>query len=105
MTQKFIERRSAPRRRAEVCDVVFDFIDSDAVLQILLAWRSTERREYISLVNPHSVMLCRRDAAMRRSIQRSAVTLPDGVGIVLGARLLDYGRQAKIPGPELMLHL
>jgi N-acetylglucosaminyldiphosphoundecaprenol N-acetyl-beta-D-mannosaminyltransferase len=105
MTQQFIERRSAPRRRGEICDVVFDFLDGDAVLQILLAWRSTERREYVSLVNPHSAMLCRRDFEMRRAIQRSAVTLPDGVGIVLGARLLDYGKHPKLPGPELMLHL
>lgn len=105
MKKPLIERRSTPRPRAEVCDVVFDFIDGDAVLQILLAWRGGDRREYISLVNPHSAMVCRRDVEMRRAIQRSVVTLPDGVGIVLGARMLGYGKQPRIPGPELMLHL
>jgi len=56
-------------------------------------------------VNPHSVMLCRRDAEMRRAIERAWVTLPDGVGIVLGARMLSQPHHGRISGPELMLDL
>jgi N-acetylglucosaminyldiphosphoundecaprenol N-acetyl-beta-D-mannosaminyltransferase len=104
MSHTFRERRQRERVRGEVCEVVFDFIDAEAALQIVLAWRNTDRREYVSLVNPHSVMQCRRDFEMKRAIQRCAVTLPDGVGITLGARLLEYGSHRKVPGPELMLH-
>src|SRR6267142_688174 len=74
MTAAFaFERRTADRRRAEIGDVVFDLIDAPAVLRIMCAWKNGGRREYISLVNPHSLMMCRRDERMKRAVRRAAV--------------------------------
>jgi N-acetylglucosaminyldiphosphoundecaprenol N-acetyl-beta-D-mannosaminyltransferase len=102
----FVERRNPPgRNRAEIGNVVFDLIDGPSVLRIVNAWRNSGRREYISLVNPHSVMLCRRDDGMRRAVERGAVNLPDGVGIVVAADLLSYQHKGRLSGPELMLYL
>jgi N-acetylglucosaminyldiphosphoundecaprenol N-acetyl-beta-D-mannosaminyltransferase len=57
------------------------------------------------LVNPHSVMLSHRDQEMWSALSRSALTLPDGIGIILGAALLSQGRWGRLSGPELMLYL
>ena len=40
--------------------------------------RATGRRSYVVLTNPHSVMLCRRDPAMREATVSAGLTLPDG---------------------------
>ena len=101
-----VERRNPPdRHRADIANVVFDLIDPATVLRIVNAWKNSGRREYISLVNPHSVMMCRRDPEMRRAVQRAAVTLPDGIGIILAADLLSYEHSGRLSGPELMLYL
>jgi N-acetylglucosaminyldiphosphoundecaprenol N-acetyl-beta-D-mannosaminyltransferase len=50
-------------------------------------------------------MMCRRDPEMRKATTGAALILPDGVGIILAARLLGYGPRHRATGPELMLKL
>jgi N-acetylglucosaminyldiphosphoundecaprenol N-acetyl-beta-D-mannosaminyltransferase len=60
---------------------------------------------YIKLANPHSVMLCRQDSLMKQALDGSDMTLPDGVGIILAAKLLGYPHKGRTTGPMLMLKL
>jgi N-acetylglucosaminyldiphosphoundecaprenol N-acetyl-beta-D-mannosaminyltransferase len=90
---------------AGIADVPFDLIDAPSVLEKICGWRDSGRRAYISLVNPHAVMLCHRDREMKEAIQKSALVLPDGIGIILGAALLSYPHCRRLSGPELMLYL
>src|ERR1051326_4920156 len=94
-----------PIDRCDVAGVGFDFIPQDEVLQHVLKWRALGQRRYVTLTNPHSVMLARRDAAMRDATADAHLTLPDGGGVVLAAKLLGYGRQHRVTGPSLMLRL
>ena len=94
-----------PSLRAEIAGVDFDLIGVDRVLRSICRWRASGQQGLISLVNPHSVMECRRDREMSRAIRESTLTLPDGIGIILGAKALSYGHSGRISGPELVLHL
>jgi N-acetylglucosaminyldiphosphoundecaprenol N-acetyl-beta-D-mannosaminyltransferase len=49
--------------------------------------------------------MCRQDAALQQATQGAALTLPDGVGIILAANLLGYSHQGRVTGPLLMLRL
>ena len=89
----------------EIAGIKFNFLRPHDVLQAVIRWRADNRREHITLTNPHSVMLCRRDEMMRRATRYAGLTLPDGVGIVLAARLLGYGRRQRLTGPSLMLEM
>jgi N-acetylglucosaminyldiphosphoundecaprenol N-acetyl-beta-D-mannosaminyltransferase len=91
--------------QADVAGVSFDFVLMRDVIHAVEQWRQAQSRSYIVLTNPHSVMLCRRDEAMRRATLAAGLTLPDGVGVVLAAELLGYGRQHRVTGPALMLEL
>lgn len=91
--------------QADVAGVAFDFVLLRQVLDAVEQWKLTGHRSYICLTNPHSVMLCRRDEQMRRATLSAGLTLPDGVGVVLAAELLGYGRQHRVTGPALMLDL
>jgi N-acetylglucosaminyldiphosphoundecaprenol N-acetyl-beta-D-mannosaminyltransferase len=90
-------------RRASIGGVEFDLIGARAVVQAIRGWKTSARREYISLVNPHSIMMCRRDEEMKIAVARSALTLPDGIGVVLGAAILSYEHSGRLSGPEVML--
>jgi N-acetylglucosaminyldiphosphoundecaprenol N-acetyl-beta-D-mannosaminyltransferase len=95
-----------PQHDADVISgVSFDFLDIRDAARLIDGWRRRGRRGYVALVNPHSVMLCKRDEQMRSAVEAADLVLPDGVGIVLAARILGYGRRHRVTGPNLMLHL
>lgn len=88
-----------------VSGVDFDFPGIESVVTLIDNWRNEGRRCYVSLVNPHSVMMCKRDERFDAAIAGADLVLPDGIGIVLACRLLGHGRRHRITGPGLMLHL
>ena len=57
--------------QADVAGVPFDFVLMARVIDAVEQWRRSGNRSYIVLTNPHSVMLCRRDEAMRRGSMAS----------------------------------
>jgi N-acetylglucosaminyldiphosphoundecaprenol N-acetyl-beta-D-mannosaminyltransferase len=89
--------------RGNIAGIAFDFVAATEVARIIDSWRRAGVRNYISITNAHSVMVCRRDAEMRRATTHAALTLPDSIGIVLAAMILGYGRYQRTTGPDLML--
>jgi len=85
--------------------VHFDLIDPDRVAQRIEEWRKNKTRHYICITNPHSVMMCRRDRKMDAVTAGAGLVLPDGIGVILAARLLAYAHQGRVTGPGLMLYL
>ena len=88
---------------ANVLGVRFDFTDYADVVKTICRWRACGERQYISITNPHSVMVCRRDREMGRATAGAALTVPDGVGVIWAARILGYRNHGRVAGPTLML--
>jgi N-acetylglucosaminyldiphosphoundecaprenol N-acetyl-beta-D-mannosaminyltransferase len=93
------------RLRARILGVDFDLISSEEVVRTVHEWRQSARRGYVVLTNPHSVLTCRRDPRMAEATAAASLTLPDGVGIILAARILGHRHQGRVAGPSLMLRL
>jgi N-acetylglucosaminyldiphosphoundecaprenol N-acetyl-beta-D-mannosaminyltransferase len=93
------------RMRCDIAGIPFDFVVATEVAGMIDTWRRSGVRNYISITNAHSVMVCRRDAEMRQATTHAALTLPDSIGIVLAAMILGYGRYQRTTGPELMLRI
>lgn len=53
-------------------------------------------------VNPEKVMKARLDPRLLQCLRDAAVLIPDGIGVVVAARLLGLGRMERVPGSELM---
>ena len=83
----------------------FDFVSYDDVIRAVCRWRNLRQSRLISLVNPFSVLLGRRDNGMARAIRSSSLVLPDGIGIILAATMLGYFKASRVTGPTLMLRL
>jgi N-acetylglucosaminyldiphosphoundecaprenol N-acetyl-beta-D-mannosaminyltransferase len=91
--------------QARVGNVNINFRKQAEIPEIIGNWRDRGHRGYVVLINPHSVMMCHRDSTMHDAATSADLVLPDGVGIVLAAQILGYGKQYRVTGPALMLQL
>lgn len=92
-------------KKHDIIQVKFDLIAYNVVMEIVERWRENGERHYVTITNPHSVMLCHRDAEMWKATEMASMTLPDGVGIILAAYLLGYPHNGRVTGPMLILKL
>ena len=88
-----------------ILGVPFDLVGSVDVFEAICGWRGTGRAHFIMIANPHSVMLCRRDPGMMSAARAATLCLPDGIGVILAARILNYPHSGRVTGPNLMLEL
>ena len=88
-----------------VLRVPFNFIGYPEVVGALNHWRASNESGYIVLANPHSVMHCRRDREFRAAVFGGRLILPDGIGIILAARILGYPDCGRVTGPNLMIEV
>ena len=95
----------AIERKTEILQVKFDLIAYHAALKTIEAWRQAGERRYVTITNPHSVLLCQRDPEMNKATQSAGLVLPDGVGIIWAANILGYKHSGRVTGPNLMLKL
>lgn len=90
-------------KRYNILGTYFSLLSYEDVLTKIQGWRANQRRHYITLTPPYSVLLCRRDAELQQATQGAALILPDGVGIILAVTLLRYPHNGRVSGPTLML--
>ena len=92
-------------KRHNILGTDFSLLSYTDVLTTVQGWKQSHEQHYITLTPPYSVLLCRRDAELQRATDGAALTLPDGVGIILAAKLLGYPHHGRVTGPALMLSL
>ncbi|TKJ34795.1 MAG: glycosyltransferase [Planctomycetes bacterium B3_Pla] len=92
-------------KQHDILKIRFNLIAYEIVMKTIERWREAGRRRYVAITNPHSVLLCHRDEQMFRATLEAGMVLPDGVGILLAARLLGYRHYGRATGPTLMLKL
>lgn len=63
------------------------------------------RPGWLACLNPHSYVEARRNEASRRALSSADVLIPDGVGVVLGSRLLGVAVSERVSGPDIFLGL
>jgi len=67
--------------------------------------RSDQKGNYVFAINAEKIMAIQKDAFLKSMVENAALLLPDGVGIVLGAKWLYGLKVTRITGVELMLEL
>lgn len=61
----------------------------------------TSGKTLINTINPHSYCVAEKDKVFKQSLMASDILLPDGIGVVLAARILAGKRITKIAGADL----
>lgn len=105
LTKIGIKEPTPLAQSSTVLGIKIDLIDYARTIASIDHWRRNGEHHYVVIHNSHSSMLCRRDPLMRQATEGAALVLPDGVGIILGVRLLRYEHCGRVTGPTLMLKL
>ncbi len=65
-------------------------------------WIAEGGPHQIATVNPEFLMKARRDAAFRATLQRAALCVPDGIGVLWAARLRGIRLRERVAGSDLV---
>lgn len=63
------------------------------------------RVDVVDCINPHSIVVAKHDDEFRLALARASLLLPDGAGIILGAKMLGLPIRERVAGTEFFLHL
>lgn len=84
--------------RIDVLGVGFDNITMAEAVDKAYALQSEHKGHYVVTPNPEIVMLAQEDAEMARAAETAALVIPDGIGVIYGAKILGTPLKEKIPG-------
>lgn len=88
--------------RIDVMGVGFDSLTIEEAVARAKALMSERRAAYVVTPNPEIVMACRERAETMEAVNAADLVLPDGVGVVYGARILGTPLKQKLPGIDFI---
>lgn len=86
--------------RQEILGVDFDSLTVDEAVQRALALLDGGQGGCVVTPNPEIVYLCREDARLSRAVNGADLVLPDGIGIIYGAKLLHRELKGRVTGMD-----
>ena len=92
--------------RTDVLGIGFDDKSADESVSQACEIIRENKKAYIVTPNPEIVWICRQNEDLRHAINGAYLVLPDGIGIILGARILGVPlRCGRVPGIEFATSL
>ena len=89
----------------EILAVRIDDVTYSEALGLLLQAIESRVPHVVTTPNPEFVMLARRDPTFRATLNRAALNIPDGIGLVMAARLAGKRLREHVQGTDLVLML
>jgi N-acetylglucosaminyldiphosphoundecaprenol N-acetyl-beta-D-mannosaminyltransferase len=88
--------------RIDILGVPVDCIDMKGALAWVDYAVSSPGNKRIMAINPEKVMAARCDHNLLEFIKQSDLLVPDGIGVVIAARILGLAHLQRVPGADLM---
>jgi len=88
--------------RISILGVPVDAVDFESALSWVESAIEQPGNKRIVAVNPEKVMAARKDAELMRFLHSSDLLIPDGIGVVIAARLLGLARMSRVAGSDMM---
>jgi N-acetylglucosaminyldiphosphoundecaprenol N-acetyl-beta-D-mannosaminyltransferase len=89
----------------DVLGVRVDDVTYPEALALMLEAIASRTPRVVTTPNPEIVMLARYDPSFRATLNRAALNIPDGIGLVLAARLAGQHLRQHVQGTDLVLLL
>ena len=86
--------------RIEILGVGFDNVTMAQAVERGKAFLLGEGTHYVVTPNPEIVEVCRENEAAMRAVNAASLVLPDGIGIIYGAKMLGTPLSERVPGIE-----
>jgi len=84
--------------RTDILGVAFDNLTMEQALDRAQELIARRQSAYAVTPNPEIVMLCRRDETLSEIVRQADLVLADGIGVVLGGKILGRPMAQKLPG-------
>lgn len=84
--------------RINVLGVEFDNVTMDEAVAQAMELIDAHASQYVATPNPEIVMNARENPELSQALKQAALVLPDGVGVVYGAKILGTPLKEKTPG-------
>ena len=86
--------------RVNILGVDFDNYTMDEALDAGMTLLEQPGPHYVVTPNPEIVEICRENEAARRAVGGAALVIPDGIGVMYGAKILGTPLKQRLPGIE-----
>ena len=86
--------------RIDVLGVGFDNVTMEEAVNRGMELLHRHGTHYVVTPNPEIVETCRENLAARQAVNGADLVLPDGIGVVIGAKMLGTPLKEKVPGIE-----
>ena len=86
--------------RIDVLDVEFDNMTMEEAIAKAQELMEEHDTQYVVTPNPEIVWLCRKDEALKSAVENAAMVLPDGIGVIYGAKIMGTPLKSKVPGAD-----
>ena len=84
--------------KIDVLGVAFDNLTMDEAVETAYEIQREHRGAYVVTPNPEIVRVCREKPAAAEAVAGAALTIPDGIGVIYGAKILKTPLKQKLPG-------
>lgn len=88
--------------RIDVMGVGFDSLTIEEAVAKAKTLMAERRAAYVVTPNPEIVMVCREQPEAMEAVQAADLVLPDGIGVIYGARILGTPLKSKLPGIDFI---
>ena len=90
--------------RVEVLGVPFDDFPAEDAISLMARWVANEPGilHQVVTANPEFLVAARRDARFREVLRGADLATPDGVGVLLGSRILGHPIRHRVTGVDLV---
>ena len=92
----------APPRSVDILGVRVHAVTYQDTLDLIAAWIEEGKPHQLATSNPEFVMAAQRDPAFRDVLNAADLCVPDGVGLLWAAKLLDQPLPAQVTGSDLV---
>ena len=89
-------------RKIDVLNVKFDNVTMDEAVERALKCIHKHEASYVVTPNPEIVMEALENEHLLTALDAASLVLPDGIGIIYGARILGTPLRAKVPGIDFI---
>ncbi len=93
------------RKTVEILGVSIDSITMDTALKKILGFQKEERLHTVFTPNAEILMAAQNDTGLKDILNSADLTVADGMGVVVAARILGLELPQKISGIDLTMHL
>lgn len=89
--------------RVDVLGVGISAINLTEALETIEGWLQRKDPNYVCVTPAHGVMESRRNPKLRKILNESGMTTPDGMSIVWLLKMYGHSKVTRVYGPDLML--